>query len=198
MCFRKPFNFVVRIPQNPCPWTTFLCGLVEIPLKVHCYFQLKLCWPCSGWSCESSSSIFFTYPAPPAIPHQLQAQDITSKGGGSRLSNFYGCLGDPSLVWRTLMDWILMESDFFTLSDCHRLYVKTLYACFFASWVCQAHVLMCSVSEMVLLNLIWILGWTDFLLYLHLFCKTFFATVLIRGTYCVWVISIMSSFLFIN
>lgn len=51
------------------------------------------------------------------------------------------------------MDWILMESeDFFTLSDCHRLYVKTLYACFFESWVCQAHVFMCSVSEMVLQN----------------------------------------------
>lgn len=50
---------ILRIPQNPCPWTTFLCDLLEIPLKVRCYFQLKLVWPCSCWSYESSSSIFF-------------------------------------------------------------------------------------------------------------------------------------------
>lgn len=56
MHFRKPSNLVFGIPQNPPPWKTFLCDLLEIPLKVHCYFQLKLCWPCNRWCCESSSS----------------------------------------------------------------------------------------------------------------------------------------------
>ena len=43
MYIRKPYDLVFRISQNPPPWKTFHCDLLEIPLKVRCYFHLKLC-----------------------------------------------------------------------------------------------------------------------------------------------------------
>lgn len=136
---------------------------------------------------REAAPISFTYTALPAIPSQLQAWDITSKRRGSRLSDFYGCLGDPSLVWGTLMDFILMESK----TSLWQIVTDFMWKpCMLASLQAGSARLMCSVAEwMVLQNLFWILGWTDFLLYTHLFL-TYFATIPIRGTYTLCLIKL--------
>lgn len=174
MCFRKPTDLVFRIPpQILLPGK--LCDLLEIPLKVHSYFQLKLCWPCSRWCWESSSSQLSHTPLSLQCHPGYRAGKSPARWalqGDQGFGTLLWLSRGSSLVWRALVGSILLESEVPCPSkDCPRPEVRSLLACFLASWVCRIPLLLHWVAE-YFLNF-WIffefLDEPRFLFYIHLF-----------------------------